>query len=80
MHIETIKAFLHAARFVPFHIHMADGQSYYVDHPDLITLSRGGRTLIVSTTGERFAWIETGLISRVEAAKEPAEPEAPAAT
>lgn len=73
MHIETVRDALNAGPFVPFTIYMADGQSYFIDHPDFLTLSRGGRTLIVNTAGERWALLETGLISRLEVEKAPVD-------
>ncbi len=60
---------MHAAPFVPFTIHMTDGQSYLVDHPDFVTLSKGGDTLVINTQGERFAWVDLRLASRIEGAR-----------
>ena len=63
---ETIREFLHAAPFVPFTIHTADGKSYTVDHPDFATLSRDGRVLVVNLEGSRFAWVDLALATRAE--------------
>ncbi len=63
---ETVRELLHAAPFVPFTIYMTDGQSYWIDHPDFATLSRGGNTLYVNTQGERFARLDLRLATRIE--------------
>ena len=66
MHAESIKELLHTAPFAPFHVHVADGKSYLIDHPDLVWFTQGGRTMFVATGGERFAMVDTMLISRAE--------------
>jgi hypothetical protein len=38
---------LKAAPFQPFYIHLVDGRSILVRHPELVTLSGGGRIAIV---------------------------------
>lgn len=64
---ETVRDFLHAAPFVPFTIFMMDGQSYLIDHPDFATLSRGGDIVVINTQGNRFAWVDLALATRIEA-------------
>lgn len=66
MHAESIKELLHTAPFAPFQVHVADGKSYLIDHPDLVWFTQGGRTMFVATGGERFAMVDTMLISRAE--------------
>ncbi len=66
MHVETVKELWHASPFVPFHIYMADGQSYFIDHPDFVGISRGASTVMVSTEGDRIAMLDASLISRLE--------------
>ena len=69
MHADTIKEVLHAQPFLPFTIHTVSGESYLVDHPDFVSLSRGGRTVIVSLPGgegERIRMVDTALIERLE--------------
>ena len=73
MHTETIRDLRHAVPFIPFTVHMADGQSYHVEHPDFMMLSRGGRSLMISTVGERCAFLDTALVSRVELERTPAD-------
>ena len=69
MHADTIKEVLHAQPFQPFTIHTVSGESYLVDHPDFVALTRGGRTVIVSLPGgegERVRMLDAALIERIE--------------
>ena len=69
MHADTIKEVLHAQPFQPFTIHTVSGESYLVDHPDFVSLSRGGRTIFISLPGgegERVRILDTALIERLE--------------
>ena len=69
MHADTIKEVLHVQPFQPFTIHTVSGESYLVDHPDFVSLSRGGRTVIISLAGgegERIRMLDTALIERLE--------------
>jgi hypothetical protein len=61
-HIKT----LHAAKpFRPFRIHLADGTSVDVTHPELMLLSQGGRTVFVNTSGEDVSIIDQLLVTRL---------------
>ena len=66
MKSEEIRNLLHAAPFVPFAVHMADGKVFTVDRPDFATLFRDGRTLFLNFEGSRFAMIDVPLILRIE--------------
>ena len=69
MHAETFKELLHAQPFQPFTVHTVSGETYLVDHPDFATLTRGGRTVIISLPGgegERVRLLDTALIERLE--------------
>jgi hypothetical protein len=66
MHTESIKDLLNTAPFVPFNVHVTDGKSYLVDHPDLVWFTRGGRTMFVATDGDHFVMIDPMLVSRAE--------------
>ena len=63
---DSIRIHLDAAPFVPFTVHLADGQTYLIDHPDFVTLMKDDRTLFVNTTGGRFALVSIPQITRVE--------------
>jgi hypothetical protein len=64
---ETVREFLRAAPFVPFTIHMADGKAFTVEHPDFATLSQAGGVLVINIGGDRFAWVDLSLATRIEA-------------
>jgi hypothetical protein len=57
---------LHEARpFRPFTIHLADGSSVEVPHPELKPRTQGGRTVIVNTSGEHGAIIDLLLVTKL---------------
>ena len=69
MHVETIQEILHAQPFQPFTVHTVSGESYLVDHPDFVSLTRGGRSIYLNIPGgegERVRIVDTALIERVE--------------
>ncbi len=70
---EVIKELLDTAPYVPFTVHMADGRAVTIQHPDFAVVSHGGRTLVVNTEGEKWAYLDLLLVLRAE--REPA-PEA----
>ncbi len=74
MHAESFKDLLHAQPFQPFTVHTVSGVTYLVDHPDFVSLSRGGRTVYLSLPGgegERVRILDTALIERLERAELP---------
>jgi hypothetical protein len=42
----TIRAAMHNQPFRPFTLHLADGRSFTITHPDLIAVSQNGREAI----------------------------------
>ena len=51
MTIEQLRATQRAQPFVPFTLHLADGRSYRIDHPEFISSHPQGRTIIVYKPG-----------------------------
>jgi len=49
--IEQLRATQKAQPFLPFTLHLADGRSYRIDHPDFISSHPQGRTIIVYKAG-----------------------------
>jgi hypothetical protein len=47
MPIDEIRSAMHRQPFQPFSVQTADGQAYYVRHPDFIATSTNGRTITV---------------------------------
>ena len=69
MHAETFKDVLHKQPFQPFTVHTVSGETYLVDHPDFVWLTRGGRTVYINLPegeGERVRIVDTALIERIE--------------
>jgi hypothetical protein len=58
---------VHSARpFRPFTIHMGDGRSFRVDHPEFLSRSQSGRTIIVHQPDESFSVLDTLLVIEPE--------------
>jgi len=65
MTTEALRLLRRASPFQPFVLHMADGTSLPVRHPELMLISQGGRTAIVNLEGEQMAIVDVLLISRL---------------
>lgn len=67
MTINEFRAALHAAPFRPFTIHLADGRSIPVKHPDFAMVTGGGRTAHISQPGdENFTVIDLLLVTQLD--------------
>jgi hypothetical protein len=65
MERESLDALHRARPFRPFVIHMGDGRSVRVTHPEL--LARGGRTLVVfEQPGNRMRIVDLMLVTELE--------------
>ncbi|MCC6678768.1 MAG: hypothetical protein IT436_16675 [Phycisphaerales bacterium] len=47
MTIDQLRQHHRAAPFRPFILHLTDGRSFRVDHPEFLSITGGGRTVIV---------------------------------
>ncbi|HUB27702.1 MAG TPA: hypothetical protein VL992_19920 [Tepidisphaeraceae bacterium] len=52
--------------FEPFTIRIADGRKFQVAHPDFLSQSPTGRTVIVYGSGENFSILDLLLIRELE--------------
>jgi hypothetical protein len=66
MTIEQLSTVHHAQPFQPFRIHMADGRAVEVYHPDFLSRSPSGRTVIVYKKDETFEIIDLLLVASIE--------------
>ena len=66
MTTERFQAVLHQVPFRPFTIHMADGRSIEVRHPDFVAVTPTGRTIIVTHPDENFSVLDLLLMSELE--------------
>jgi hypothetical protein len=68
MTIEQLARHLHAQPFAPFRIHLADGRSLDVFHPDVLAHG-GGRTFVVYTSEEEAETVDLLLVTRLATIK-----------
>jgi hypothetical protein len=48
---------------------MADGRSFHVPHPDFLSMSPTGRTVIIYQEGEEFSILDLLLMTEIEMAQ-----------
>lgn len=65
MTTEQLRTARESNPFAPFTIHMADGRSLRVPHRDYLSLSPGGRTVIVYQADEAFSIIDLLLVTEL---------------
>jgi len=62
MTIEQLRAMHQARPFQPFDIHLADGRTLAVRHPEFLSHSPAGRTIAVSHTDETIEIVDLLLV------------------
>jgi hypothetical protein len=62
---EAIKARLGASPFRPFVLKMGSGEKFVVRHPELVSLSPGGRRMILWVDDEQAVDIDVLLIESI---------------
>ena len=62
---EQLRAAHKAQPFKPFTVHLADGTSVNVPHPEVLLQTQGGRTIFVNTGGEDVSIIDLLLVTRL---------------
>jgi hypothetical protein len=63
---DAVKKFMHASPWRPFTICLADGRKIHVPHPDFISISRAGRTVVLTNVDDEFEMIDVFLILSVK--------------
>jgi hypothetical protein len=66
MNVEHLRAARNAVPFVPFTIYMADGRSHRIPHPDYLSMSPGGRTVIAYQTEEAGCILNMNLVTDIQ--------------
>ena len=75
MATEQLKNAHSASPFRPFTIHMGDGRSFRVDHPEFLARSPTGRTVVVySHSDNAFSVLDLLLMTELEVHAAPASP------
>jgi hypothetical protein len=81
MTIEALRRVLHAQPFHPFDIHLADGRSIPVPHPEFVGQSPTGRTIGVGLEDGSIEIVDmllvTSLKPRAEASARRGRPRSP---
>jgi hypothetical protein len=63
MTTQQLREMLQAQPFQPFDIHMADGRSFPVRHPELVIITPGGRTIGVAVHDDAIAIVDLLLVT-----------------
>lgn len=66
MTVEQLKNVHSAKPFRPFTVQMGDGCSFRVDHPEFLSRSQSGRTIVVHQPDESFSVLDMLLITELE--------------
>ena len=66
MTVEQLQATQHAQPFRPYRIHMADGRSLDVHHPDFVARSPTGRTIVVYKLDDTSEIVDLLLVASLE--------------
>ena len=66
MTIQQLRHLHHARPFRPFDIHLADGRSIPVDHPELLAMTPGGRTIGVAVHDDAIEVIDLLLVTSLK--------------
>ena len=66
MTIEQIERMHRAQPFQPFRVHMGDGRHIDVEHPEYLSRTPAGRTIMIATRNESFEVIDLLLVTSLE--------------
>ena len=66
MTVEQLRNVHQARPFQPFTIHVADGRSFRVDHPEFVSRSQSGRTIVVHQPDDSFSILDLLLVTELE--------------
>jgi hypothetical protein len=69
--ISTLRQYWHAQAFLPFTIHLANGKSLAVPHPDFFFMSAKGGQIFVSEEDDEVHVLNPLVIVSVSRAEEP---------
>jgi hypothetical protein len=69
MTIQQLRAAHRATPFQPFTVQMADGRSFRVPHPDFLSMSPTGRTVIIYQPDDEFSILDLLLMTEIQLAQ-----------
>jgi hypothetical protein len=73
MTIETLDRAIHAAPFRPFTLHLADGRTLSVPHPDFIAFNPKGRVALVLDERDGAEYVDLLLVVSLSIEGQPVE-------
>ncbi len=74
MTFQQLRAAHRAAPFRPFNIHMADGRSLHVRHPDFLFIAPSGRTAFVFQEDDDYSVVDLLLMTELKFGQPAASP------
>jgi hypothetical protein len=66
MTVEQLRSTHRATPFRPFTLHLADGRSLRIPHPDFLFITPAGRAVIVAHEDDSFSIIDLLLVTEIE--------------
>ncbi len=66
MTIEQLRRAIRATPFRPFTIRMADGGHFPIPHPDFLSVSPAGRTVVIYHTDDSASIVDFLLMTEIE--------------
>jgi len=66
MNLEQLRSAYRATPFQPFTIRMADGRSFPIFHPELLSFSPSGRTVVVQQPNDSISILDVMLMAELE--------------
>ena len=66
MTVEQLNNAKNASPFRPFNIRVADGRTFPVRHPDFLSRSPSGRTIIVHGDNDSYSVLDLLLVTELE--------------
>jgi hypothetical protein len=63
---EKLRSVHRAQPFQPFTIHLADGRSFHVPHPEFMWMTPRGRIALVAHEDESFDFVDLLLVTSIE--------------
>ena len=63
---EQIRKMHQAQPFQPFEVHLADGRSHSVDHPECLAIRPGGRTIGIALADDTIEIVDLLLVTSLK--------------
>jgi len=67
MNLDSLRKMHQARPFEPFDIHLADGRSFPVQHPEMLAIMPPGRTIFMARSEGSFEIVDLLLVTSLKA-------------